>query len=167
MAWRRPGDKPLSEPMMASSPTHICVTRPQWVNLFAIRLYWAAKINHLVFFAALPVYKYYEFIRMFFYSSRCQIFLYDFHSTFLVIWGIQLIILTITLNAALSFFFYVSQNNVLKKISDLTMISDVASPMLTPAATSLRNPEMSAKFSHHNTIKLLSNWIYIIPVTYD
>ena len=33
MAWRRPGDKPLSEPMMASLPTHICVTRLQWVNL--------------------------------------------------------------------------------------------------------------------------------------
>ena len=32
MAWRRPGDKPLSEPMMVSSPTHICVTQPQWVN---------------------------------------------------------------------------------------------------------------------------------------
>ena len=32
MAWRRPGDKPLSEPMMVRSPTHICVTRPQWVN---------------------------------------------------------------------------------------------------------------------------------------
>ena len=24
MAWRRPGDKPLSEPMMVSLPTHIC-----------------------------------------------------------------------------------------------------------------------------------------------
>ena len=32
MAWRRPGDKPLSEPMMANLPTHICVTRPQWVK---------------------------------------------------------------------------------------------------------------------------------------
>ena len=32
MAWRRPGDKPLSEPMMFRLPTHICVTRPQWVN---------------------------------------------------------------------------------------------------------------------------------------
>ena len=32
MAWRRPGDKPLSEPMMARSLTHICVTRPQWVK---------------------------------------------------------------------------------------------------------------------------------------
>ena len=33
MAWRRPGDKPLSEPMMVSLKTHICVTRPQWVNV--------------------------------------------------------------------------------------------------------------------------------------
>ena len=32
MAWRRPGDKPLSEPMMVSLPTHICVTQPQWVK---------------------------------------------------------------------------------------------------------------------------------------
>ena len=31
MAWRSPGDKPLSESMMVSLPTHICVTRPQWV----------------------------------------------------------------------------------------------------------------------------------------
>ena len=29
MAWRQPGDKPLSEPMMVRLPTHICVTRPQ------------------------------------------------------------------------------------------------------------------------------------------
>ena len=33
MAWRRPGDKPLSETMLVSLLTHICVTRPQWVNL--------------------------------------------------------------------------------------------------------------------------------------
>ena len=32
MAWRRPGDKPLSKPMMIRLLTHICVTRPQWVN---------------------------------------------------------------------------------------------------------------------------------------
>ena len=32
MASRRPGDKPLSEPMTVSLLTHICVTRPQWVN---------------------------------------------------------------------------------------------------------------------------------------
>ena len=32
MAWRRPGDKPLSEPMLIILLTHICVTRPQWVK---------------------------------------------------------------------------------------------------------------------------------------
>ena len=32
MAWRRPDDKPLSEPMMVSLLTYICLTRPQWVN---------------------------------------------------------------------------------------------------------------------------------------
>ena len=32
MAWRRPDDKPLSEAMTVNLPTHICVTRPQWVN---------------------------------------------------------------------------------------------------------------------------------------
>ena len=35
MSWCRPGDKPLSEPMMARLPTHICVARPQWVNINA------------------------------------------------------------------------------------------------------------------------------------
>ena len=34
MAWRwpGPGDKPLSEPVMVSLVTYICVTRPQWVD---------------------------------------------------------------------------------------------------------------------------------------
>ena len=32
MAWRRQGDKPLSEPMLIFAPTHICVTRPQWLK---------------------------------------------------------------------------------------------------------------------------------------
>ena len=45
MAWRRSGDKPLSEPMMVSSLMHICVTRPQWVNsfhccIFQVSLQW-------------------------------------------------------------------------------------------------------------------------------
>ena len=35
MAWRCPGDKPLSEPMLVSLPTHICVIRPQCVNSLA------------------------------------------------------------------------------------------------------------------------------------
>ena len=33
MAWGRPGDKPLSEPVMVSLLTHICVTLPQWVKV--------------------------------------------------------------------------------------------------------------------------------------
>ena len=35
MAWRRPGDKPLSEPMMIISLKHICVTWPElwWTSL--------------------------------------------------------------------------------------------------------------------------------------
>ena len=42
MAWCRSGDKPLSEPMTGRLPTHICVTRPQWVNLSCAeaRIFW-------------------------------------------------------------------------------------------------------------------------------
>ena len=52
MAWRRSGDKPLSEPMMVSLLTHICVTRPQWViqkeNLFLLFAYNASgAFSHL------------------------------------------------------------------------------------------------------------------------
>ena len=32
MAWRQPDNNPLSGPMMVRLPTHICVTRPQWVK---------------------------------------------------------------------------------------------------------------------------------------
>ena len=41
MAWCQPGDKPLSEQMMVRLPTHICVTRPQWVKC------WKDRINLL------------------------------------------------------------------------------------------------------------------------
>ena len=40
MAWRRPGDKPLTEPMVVRLLTNICVTRPQWVTS------WMSAINH-------------------------------------------------------------------------------------------------------------------------
>ena len=46
MAWRRSGDKPLSEPMMVRLLTHICITRPQWVNQFAFIV--ATLIDELV-----------------------------------------------------------------------------------------------------------------------
>ena len=36
MAQRRPGDKPLSAPMMVSLLTHICVTGTQWVKVCLI-----------------------------------------------------------------------------------------------------------------------------------
>ena len=42
MAWRRPGDKPLSKTMMVSLLTHICVTRPQWLNSCHINTFIAA-----------------------------------------------------------------------------------------------------------------------------
>ena len=37
MAWRRPGDKPLSEPMMIILLTHIWVKQPHWV-LITVKL---------------------------------------------------------------------------------------------------------------------------------
>ena len=47
MAWRRPGNKPLSEPMVVCLPTHICVAWPQWVKIdvqsFTHLLYHAIK----------------------------------------------------------------------------------------------------------------------------
>ena len=59
MAWRRPGDKPLSEQMMVCLPTHICVTQPQWVKEHSISTFarpWQLYImemnlivNHLTF----------------------------------------------------------------------------------------------------------------------
>ena len=50
MAWRQPGDKPLSESMMVRLPAHICVTRPQWVN-WTIRnkLQWNFNGNSNIF----------------------------------------------------------------------------------------------------------------------
>ena len=34
MAWCRSGDKQLSEPMMVRLLMHICLTRPQWINVY-------------------------------------------------------------------------------------------------------------------------------------
>ena len=49
MAWRRPGNKPLSEAMMVSFLTHICVTRPQWVNInWVIKAAAERSVKHLV-----------------------------------------------------------------------------------------------------------------------
>ena len=42
MAWRRPGDNPLSEPMMVSLLTHICVAWPQSVKSKGISNHYAS-----------------------------------------------------------------------------------------------------------------------------
>ena len=48
MAWRRLGDKPLSEPMIVILSTHICVTRPHWVKvLFKVIHTMKLVINNL------------------------------------------------------------------------------------------------------------------------
>ena len=38
MAWRHPGAKEFSEPMMVRLPMHICATLPQWVKMQPIPL---------------------------------------------------------------------------------------------------------------------------------
>ena len=53
MAWRRPGNKPLSEPMMVVLPAHTCVTRPQWVNImvtffFNFQSDWISNIYNIM-----------------------------------------------------------------------------------------------------------------------
>ena len=56
MAWRRPGNKLLSEPMMVSSLTHICVTRLQWVKYNfmdenAMKIWWKLEISWIMLMA--------------------------------------------------------------------------------------------------------------------
>ena len=48
MAWRRPGDKPLSEPMMVSLPKHICVTR-LGPNELKTTSHWNIGDNHITY----------------------------------------------------------------------------------------------------------------------
>ena len=48
MAWRQPGNKPLSEQMMVSLPTHICVARPQWVKVSVWVSYWIPMFDLVV-----------------------------------------------------------------------------------------------------------------------
>ena len=58
MAWRRIGDKPLSEPMIVNLRTHICVTRSQWVkapcanfsvsDIYIQQLYFLNPFKHVI-----------------------------------------------------------------------------------------------------------------------
>ena len=56
MAWRCPGDKPLSDPLMVSLPMHVCITWPQGVSIllmmtisvaptFALYVLWMVTIS--------------------------------------------------------------------------------------------------------------------------
>ena len=42
LAWRRPGDKPVFEPMMVGLPTLICFIMRHWVNIIS-QLYFSVK----------------------------------------------------------------------------------------------------------------------------
>ena len=42
----RPGDKPLSEPLMVSLLTHICIIQPQWVNPWLFFFQQLIKVNN-------------------------------------------------------------------------------------------------------------------------
>ena len=54
MAWRRPGHKPLSELILLSLLAHICVTRPQWVNIYLSSHHdihdWSKDFHNIFFF---------------------------------------------------------------------------------------------------------------------
>ena len=52
MAWRRPGEKPLSEPMMIWLLIHIWVTRPQWVKKVHeqhVSKLWLCSMRHFAY----------------------------------------------------------------------------------------------------------------------
>ena len=52
MAWRRPGDKPLSKPMMVCLLTHICIAWPQWVKDVYVLWYFSKHHTMLEFLYA-------------------------------------------------------------------------------------------------------------------
>ena len=60
MAWHRPDDKPLSEPMMVISLTHICVTLPLSLPVQALLSKWwvsvkpSARQSSTTFYMAVP-----------------------------------------------------------------------------------------------------------------
>ena len=89
MAWRRPGDKPLSEPMMFRLSTHICVARPQCVkDMGKINHYetttkhnkYATVLLHIfVLFSAIGCYIFKHFLYT--YLPVCEIFNFRFKTT--------------------------------------------------------------------------------------
>ena len=72
IAWRRPGDKTLSGPMMVRLPTHICVTRPQWVNRIWHKSSSFTKINQKLVYL-LNEFTYANMMSYIFINSSCVI----------------------------------------------------------------------------------------------
>ena len=56
MAWRWPDNKPLSEPMMVSLLTHICVTQPQWVNCCCDMYKAVQQLLHYYYYTSIWIY---------------------------------------------------------------------------------------------------------------
>ena len=68
MAWRPPGDKPLSESMMVSLVTYIGATRPRWVKVPNIHLwYWQLKLEWYLFI------KFHRNTYIHLWKGKCQI----------------------------------------------------------------------------------------------
>ena len=96
MAWRRPGDKPLSEPMMFCLLTHICVTRPQWVNRHHRQLCheWHWALYHITLHQCMyqwrvntlkPIFFCRRHFQTYFLDWKCFIFLFQIHVNLLLI----------------------------------------------------------------------------------
>ena len=60
MAWRRSGDKPLSEQVTESLLTYICITRPQWIKAHS---HTQTKQNKLTILANFTAIQFYVFTR--------------------------------------------------------------------------------------------------------
>ena len=75
MAWCRPGDKPLSEPIIIISLMHICVARPQWVNM----LQWSAQYNRMwyIYFCGRES-RFFNYLKFLIYYSMVSLAIYKF-----------------------------------------------------------------------------------------
>ena len=77
MAWRRSGDKLLSEPRMISLLMHICVTRPQWVQ----NILWRSYNTYIIF----SIYMY-----IYMHAHLCTFLFVNVYYLFLQVRGSQL-----------------------------------------------------------------------------
>ena len=115
MTWRRPGDKPLSKPMMVSLLTHICATRRQWVKYINYHFFLHCTIY------SLPVHMYRWCICIHFYRS-IHIFVYYIAILPLVTntpqnttyWTLSCLAIYSNLKLLINFLFYIIQKRAIK-----------------------------------------------------